>query len=138
MRATLPNNATHYLTVPGAATATLTSIRGLKAFSLFMGSPDTYNYVRFIGDGFDETLSGGQLTQGNTSQDWGWGARVNFDFGDARVNTIVLSSTQNSFEVDNFDAAAVPEPATWAIMILGFGAVGFALRRRRAGHVSLA
>lgn len=26
---------------------------------------------------------------------------------------------------------AVPEPATWAMMLLGFGAVGFALRRRR-------
>ena len=28
-------------------------------------------------------------------------------------------------------AAAVPEPATWALMILGMGAVGGALRRRR-------
>ena len=27
--------------------------------------------------------------------------------------------------------AAVPEPATWAMMILGFGAVGMVLRRRR-------
>jgi hypothetical protein len=26
---------------------------------------------------------------------------------------------------------AVPEPATWAMMLMGFGAVGFALRRRR-------
>lgn len=29
-------------------------------------------------------------------------------------------------------AAAVPEPATWAMMILGFGLVGGALRRRRS------
>jgi len=28
--------------------------------------------------------------------------------------------------------SAVPEPATWAMMLLGFGAVGFAMRRRRA------
>jgi len=26
---------------------------------------------------------------------------------------------------------AVPEPATWAMMLLGFGAIGFAARRRR-------
>ena len=28
--------------------------------------------------------------------------------------------------------AAVPEPATWALMILGFGAVGGAMRRRQS------
>lgn len=28
--------------------------------------------------------------------------------------------------------AAVPEPGTWALMVLGFGAVGYAMRRRRA------
>jgi hypothetical protein len=30
--------------------------------------------------------------------------------------------------------AAVPEPATWAMMLLGFGAIGWHLRRRKAGH----
>lgn len=30
----------------------------------------------------------------------------------------------------NFSAAAVPEPATWAMMIVGFGAAGALLRRR--------
>lgn len=32
---------------------------------------------------------------------------------------------------------AVPEPATWAMMLLGFGAIGFSLRSRR-GHRALA
>ena len=32
----------------------------------------------------------------------------------------------------NFSAAAVPEPATWALMLAGFGMVGFAMRRRKS------
>lgn len=32
-------------------------------------------------------------------------------------------------------AGAVPEPATWALMIAGFGMVGFAARRRRVQQV---
>ena len=34
--------------------------------------------------------------------------------------------------VDLFDhGGPVPEPATWAMMLLGFGAIGFAMRRRK-------
>ena len=36
----------------------------------------------------------------------------------------------------NFDA--VPEPATWALMILGFAGIGAAMRRRRAPALRLA
>jgi len=32
--------------------------------------------------------------------------------------------------------AVIPEPATWGMMIGGFGLVGFAARRRRAAHVA--
>ncbi|MBT9472342.1 MAG: PEPxxWA-CTERM sorting domain-containing protein [Phenylobacterium sp.] len=31
-------------------------------------------------------------------------------------------------------SSAVPEPATWAMMIMGFGLVGSAMRRRQALH----
>jgi hypothetical protein len=41
------------------------------------------------------------------------------------------------FQIDNLavnqpQAAAVPEPATWAMMLIGFGATGFAMRRRKS------
>ena len=136
---TLPNDPvgpnSHYLTVPGNASATLFSTKGLKSFSFYMGSPDSYNSVQFIGDGYNETLNGGQFTGGNTGQSWSWGTRVNFDFGGAVVKQVILRSTSNSFEVDNFAgnlASAVPEPATWAMMIMGFGSAGAIIRRRRA------
>lgn len=35
-----------------------------------------------------------------------------------------------------FTPDAVPEPATWAMLLTGFGAVGFAARRRRSGVVA--
>jgi hypothetical protein len=42
-----------------------------------------------------------------------------------------LNGTVGSY-VGNFNvAAAVPEPATWAMMLLGFGAMGMVIRRRR-------
>jgi len=41
---------------------------------------------------------------------------------------------QYSLTITNLDAAApaVPEPATWAMLISGFGLVGASMRRRRA------
>lgn len=38
----------------------------------------------------------------------------------------------SDFAPENALLRTVPEPATWAMMLLGFGAVGFAMRRRRA------
>ncbi|MDB5423069.1 MAG: hypothetical protein JWQ29_485 [Phenylobacterium sp.] len=136
---TLYNDPTHYLTLPGGATADLTSTKGLKFFSLYMGSPDTYNSIRFLGaDGYDVTVPGTGLVNGDTNQSWSWGKRVSFDFGDARVDHIILASSGNSFEVDNFAGGAVPEPATWGLMIMGFGALGAVLRRRRAAATTFA
>ena len=42
------------------------------------------------------------------------------------------------FQLDNLNLAGVPEPATWALMILGFGAVGGAMRRRTKASVRFA
>jgi hypothetical protein len=42
-----------------------------------------------------------------------------------------------SYDDFTYDVAgAVPEPATWAMMILGFGAVGFAMRRRKQAKLT--
>jgi hypothetical protein len=54
--------------------------------------------------------------------------------GVARSVTFGGTANQTSFDNLTFGAAdvgAVPEPGTWAMLLLGFGAVGFGLRRRR-------
>ncbi len=57
---------------------------------------------------------------------------------------VSLSFTQNGGNnfrgsiIDNVSITAVPEPATWAMMILGFGIAGAALRRRPAVTVRYA
>ena len=47
-----------------------------------------------------------------------------FNFTTASTISFFQSSSVSS-------AAAVPEPATWAMMLLGFGGIGFAMRRGR-------
>ncbi|MEW5688218.1 MAG: PEPxxWA-CTERM sorting domain-containing protein [Pseudomonadota bacterium] len=58
-------------------------------------------------------------------------------FGQGRLEWFSIAQTGSvGMQIDNlsFGAAAqggVPEPATWALMIMGFGAAGASLRRRR-------
>lgn len=46
-------------------------------------------------------------------------------------NGLGNNSQISDFAPDNANITAVPEPRAWALMILGFGAVGATLRRRR-------
>jgi hypothetical protein len=55
--------------------------------------------------------------------------------GTFRVQNYVSGGTNTPMSINGTVAplaAAVPEPATWALMILGFGTVGYAMRRRKA------
>ena len=55
--------------------------------------------------------------------------RLNF------VGTTWASSSTANLALDT--AAAVPEPGTWAMMLLGFGAMGAAMRSRRKQKVTV-
>jgi hypothetical protein len=58
-----------------------------------------------------------------------------------RIDLTAGGNTVTSFaQLGSGAVAAVPEPATWAMMLLGFGAVGGSIRRRRRaqGRLQLA
>lgn len=119
--------------------ATFASAESLSSLSFYLGSLDTFNTLSFYnGDTLIQSFTGTQLTipdpangnqaSGNTNR------RYFFTFGAAdNVNKVVFNTTQPAFEFDNIAAAisGIPEPSTWAMMILGFGLVGFTLRNNR-------
>jgi hypothetical protein len=54
-----------------------------------------------------------------------------FNFGTQGNTGITLNTSGFSNAVLYFTGGSVPEPATWAMMLLGFLGMGVALRRRR-------
>ena len=54
-----------------------------------------------------------------------------FDFGTEGVSSVVLNDTRGWSNAVLYTTGAVPEPAMWMMMILGFGGIGFVMRRRK-------
>jgi len=116
---------------------------GLKTFSLLIGSPDTFNRIRFIstdgvtvlGDLTGATGLFGSFSPVNGSN---VARRFNYTFGGAAVGTVEFYSNVNqhsfAFEFDRI-SGVVPEPASWAMMLLGFFGLGATLRARKTARV---
>jgi hypothetical protein len=118
-----------YLSILGGESETLTTPL-LSEVSLYIGSLDNYNSITFSGPGGSTTYTGSQLglvsgaangnqTAANTN------GRFVFSFS-APIDSITVSSGSNSFEIA--DIAGVPEPAAWAMMLLGFAGLGAGIR----------
>ena len=54
-----------------------------------------------------------------------------YRFNFTSPTTSIALNTQGFSDAILIRVAPVPEPATWAMMLVGFGAIGFALRRRQ-------
>ena len=125
-----PSDPTEFVGLQTGESLTLHSVSGFKAFSFYMGSPDDYNFVTVDGVtlhgsalmGLPNVLSNGDQSVGRT---------VFYDLGGDVAHDITFASNGVAFEFDNIAVAGVPEPATWTLMIGGFGLAGATLRRRR-------
>jgi len=142
------NDTSHYgiATDVGAlhdATFTIQSGFELTSFSAYLGSLDDYNSISFLSNGTTlKTYTGDDLAQfatgnnaGSSSTSGDDNRRFFFTFAASDdVTQVLFHSDGRAFEFDNFAASfisTVPEPATWAMMILGFGFVGFMMRSNR-------
>ena len=128
-------SGTPYLSVKGGGFATIDFDYAVQRFQFDWGSIDTYNTLTIYkqGGGSLVVVPGGNfpnLANGNQASPGTNGLFSVFGSAGERFTGIRLDSSTNSFEIDNL-AVAVPEPATWAMMILGFGGVGSLIRRRK-------
>ncbi len=137
-----------YLYVTANSTSTISAITnaitGYKTISFYMGSIDAGNTVQLLGAGgallatytgatfTAPTAANGQQTLPQTNR------LLTFTADAGQVLTgIRFSSSVNSLEADNVRfTTAVPEPATWAMMMLGFAMVGATARYRRRSSVA--
>lgn len=128
-------SGTSYLSVLGGGSATI-SLGSVSAFQFDWGSIDSYNTLSIAstggpaiiipGSNFTNPANGNQISPGTNGLFTVTGTAGEMFTG------ITLTSSANSFEIDNLAVkSAVPEPTTWMMMILGFGIVGYSLRSRR-------
>jgi hypothetical protein len=131
-------NDSRYLAVLSGGSATFTFDRAYRNVSLDVGSVDSYNnlMITLFGAGGNVTLSGSQLNAGNSANGDQSNPLENGRLtltGLAGITGFTATSSGNSFEFDNVGVSgAVPETATWAMMFVGFGALGAMMRRRKA------
>lgn len=120
----------------GMATVMFNSLN-LRSLSVYLGSIDSYNTIEVLNRAGDivQTWSGNDLPPHNGSWfDSATNRRLSiaFDRSDD-VGALRFKSSGVAFEFDTLAGtiAGVPEPASWALMIGGFGLVGGAMRRRQ-------
>lgn len=91
--------------------------------SAFLGSPGGFTGVQIIGIHWGNGSLNSDPTVGNTT------AFYKIDFGSTPTQLSVnLNGISNAYL---FTSAALPEPSTWGMMLLGFAGIGFAMRRSR-------
>jgi hypothetical protein len=126
---------TAYLSVLGGGSATYTFASPVSSFEFDWGSVDSYNTLTINSTGADPVVVPGlsfpNAANGNQTDAGTNGLFRVYATAGETFSSVTFASSQNSFEVDNLAVGGVPEPASWALMILGFGGAGAALRTRR-------
>jgi len=133
----------NFASVTGGGTYSV-DFAATNLFSFVLGSLDTFNKLTLLfSDNSTITYLGGQIigglsfTSGDQHKPSSNGLVTFNANGGPMIVGATFSSPSNSFEIDNLARGGVPEPATWALMILGLGAVAGAMRRRQRATANI-
>lgn len=134
------NSPVTFTVAPGAADIfSLTDALGLKdTYTVTIdGGVTAMSTVSSYPTAFDNTLGPAAATAGPawSSTDT---SHLQLDFAPGTYSLAIASNCSSGACPVNFadrldlaSIAPVPEPATWAVMMLGFGGMGVSMRRRR-------
>lgn len=119
------------------ATLDLSSFVNISSISLLWGSVDAYNTLELLNRAGGVLASFGgssvaALANGNQTSPF-TNPIVTLGISGAdqtNIGGLRFKSTGNAFEFDNIAIASVPEPTTWAMLLLGFGIAGMSMRAR--------
>jgi len=106
-------------------------------FSFQLTQAGTFT-VYYLLDGETNFTLANFATPANIAQDGSANTNYLVDISGGTFSAIQIVSSQPIFQLKQISTTGgttppVPEPATWALMLLGFGGIGIAMRRRRKG-----
>lgn len=116
--------------------ATLLFTTATNFLGFLWGSPDTYNQLTINSTTGSQTFTAAGLGFPVTNGSQSVSQYVQFrSDANSLINSVSFNNVPSidAFESANFSITTpVPEPATWAMMLVGFGGIGFAMRRRKS------
>jgi hypothetical protein len=133
------NSPITFTVAPGATDVfSLTDALGLKdVYTVTInGGVTAMSTVTAYPTSFDNTLGPAAAKAGPAWTDSGT-SHLQLDFAPGTYSLAIASNCASgacpTTFGDRLDAlTAIPEPATWAVMLVGFGGIGSAIRRRRS------
>jgi hypothetical protein len=132
-----------YLALTAVRSITFNPTKAIGDLSLYIGSLDAFNMITvdYVGGG-SQTFTGADIAAATGAKADGIQEGVGSNLSNGRftfnfttpVDKIKFSSGGIAFEIADIytSPAMVPEPASWAMMLVGIGFAGAVVRRRKA------
>lgn len=132
----------------GAITQTFQTVAG-QAYTFSFAYSHNFGNTASASANFSitglSTLLNGSVTHntaGINGANLGWATYTGSFIGDGSLATLAFNNTaggpSGGLLLDSVSVNSVPEPATWGMLILGFGMAGGMLRRRKTGTLAIA